>query len=166
MSKYEKVFGDLPPGRLPDRGVEHSIELEIGTQPIKIQPYRHPKRIRDEIEEAIKELLELGLIRPSSSPFASSVVMVKKKDGTLRMCIDFRALNKKTIKNRYPIPRTDELMDEIHGANLFSKIDLRSGYHQIRMREEYMQKTTFRCHYGHFEFVDMPFGLESAPTTF
>ena len=131
MSKYEKVFGYLPLGRPPDRGVEHIIELDIGNKTIKIHPYRHPKRIIDEIEEAITELLELGLIRPSSSPFVSSVVMVKKKDGTLRMCIDFRAINKKTIKNIYPIPRIDELMDELHGAMFFSNIDLRSIYHQI-----------------------------------
>ena len=119
LSKYERVFGDLPPGRPPDRGVEHIIELEIGTKPIKMKLYRHPKRIRDAIEDAIEYLLDLGLISPSSSPFASSVVMVKKIDGTLRMCIDFRALNKKTMKNRYPIPRIDELMDEHHGDIFF-----------------------------------------------
>ena len=124
LQKHKRVFEDLPHGRPPDRGIEHRIELEAGTLPIKIHPYKHPKRLKDEIEKAIKELLELGLIRPSSSPFASSVVLVKKKDGTLRMCIDYRDLNKKTIKNRYPIPRIDELMDELHGANFFSKIDL------------------------------------------
>ena len=119
MSKYERVFGDLPLRRPPNTGVEHIIELEIGTQPIKMNPHRNLKRIRDEIDEAIKEILELGLIRPISSPYASSVVMVNKKDGTLRMCIDFRALNKKTVKNRYPIPRIDDLMDGLHGANFF-----------------------------------------------
>ena len=106
------------------------------------------------------------LIKPSTSPYASLVVTMKKKDGTLRMCIDFRALNKKTMKNRYSIPRIDELMDDFHGANFFSNIDLRSGYHQIRMREEDTPKTAFRCHYGHFEFFVMPFGLKNAPTTF
>ena len=111
---------------------------------MKMNPYRHPKRIRYEIEDAIKELLELGLIRPSSSPFASSVVMVKKKYGTLRMCIDFKAKNKKTIKNKYPIQNIYELMDVLHGSKFFSKIDLRSGYHQIRMREEDIPKTDFR----------------------
>ena len=97
-------------------------------------PYRHPKAYRDKIERAIQELLALGHIRPSTSPFTSSMVLVKKKDGTLRMCIDYRALNKNTLKNRYLIPRIDELMDEMRGAKLFSKIDLRSGYHQIRAR--------------------------------
>ena len=100
--------------------------------------------------------MDLGLIMPSSSPYASSVVM----------CIDFRALNKETMRNRYPIPRIDELMDELHGAKFFSKIDLRFGYHQIRMREEDIPKNAFRCHYGHFEFVSMPFGLTNAPATF
>ena len=113
----------------------------------------------------MQELLELGLIRPIYSPYASSIVLLKKKYGTLRMCIDFRALNKKTIKNRYPIPRIDELMDEIFGAKYFSKIDLRSGYHQIRMKEEDVQKTVFRCHYGHFEFLVMSFGLTNALAT-
>jgi hypothetical protein len=166
LGQYESVFGPIPPGRPPDRGFEHMIELEAGATPVITTPYRHPKKFKDEIEKAIKELLAMGHIRPNMSPFASSVVLVLKKDGTLRMCIDYRALNKKTIKNRYPIPRIDELMDELHGAVFFTKIDLRSGYHQINIREQDIEKTTFRCHFRHFEFLVMPFGLTNAPTTF
>jgi hypothetical protein len=166
IDNHNKVFEPIPPGKPPDRGFEHIIELEEGAKPVITTPYRHPKKYKDEIEKAIKELLDMGHIRPSSSPFASSVVLVKKKDGTMRMCIDYRALNKKTIKNRYPIPQIDELLDELHGAIYFTKIDLRSGYHQIKMREQDVPKTTFRCHYGHYEFLVMPFGLTNAPTTF
>jgi hypothetical protein len=166
LDKHKKVFGPIPPGVPPDRGFEHIIELEVGAKPVITMPYRHPKKYKDEIEKAIKELLDMEHIRPSLSPFASSVVLVKKKDGTMRMCIEFHALNKKTIKNRYPIPRIDELLDELHGAIYFTKIDLRSGYHQIKMREEDISKTAFRCHYGHYEFLVMPFGLTNSPTTF
>ena len=166
LQKHERVFRDLSAGWPPDKGFEHIIELEEGTQTVITTPYRHPKRYKDEIEKTIKELLELGYIRPSSSPFASSVVLVKNKDDTLQMCIDYRALNKKTIKNRNPVPKIDELMDELQGGKYFSKIDLPSGYHQIRVRDHDISKTAFRCHYGHYEFLVMPFGVTNAPTTF
>jgi hypothetical protein len=129
--------------------------------------YHHPRRFKDEVEKAIKELLAMmGHISPSSSPFASSVVLVLKKDGTMRMCIDYRALNKKTIKNRHPIPHIDELMDELNGVVFFSKIDLRFGYHQISIGEQDIEKTVFRYQFGHFEFPVMPSGLTNAPATF
>jgi hypothetical protein len=143
LSRHQQVFGQILPGRPPDRGFEHTIELEEGAKPVITMPYRHPRRFKDEIEKAIKELLAMGHIRPNNSPFTSSVVLVLKKDGTMRMCIDYRALNKKTIKNWYPIPHIDELMDELHGAVFFSKIDLRSGYHQINIREKDIEKMTF-----------------------
>ena len=162
----KKVFNDLPHGRPPDRGVEHNISLEKGDPPIHIPPYRHPNKFIYEIDNSIQELLYLGLIRPISSPYASIVVLVKKKYGTLRMCIDFRDLNKKNIKNRYLIPRIYDLMNELFGAKYFSKIYLRSGYHQIRIKEEDVQKTDFLCHYGHFEFLVIPFGLTNAPIAF
>jgi hypothetical protein len=160
------VFGPIPPGVPPDRGFEYIIELEEGAKPVITTPYRHPKKYKDEIEKAIKELLDMGHIRPSSSPFASSVVLVKKKDVTMCMCIDFRTLKKKTIKNRYPIPRIYELLDELHGVVYFTKIDLHSSYHQIKMREQDIPKTAFRCHYNQYEFLVMPFGLTNAPSTF
>jgi hypothetical protein len=166
LDKHQKVFGPIPPGVPPDRGFEHIIELEAGAKTVITTPYRHPKKYKDEIEKTIKELLDMGHIRPSSSPFSSSVVLVKKKDGMMRMCIDFQALNKKTIKNRHPIPRIDELLDELHGAIYFKKIDLRLGYHQIKMREEDISKIAFRCHYSHYEFLVIPFGLTNAPATF
>ena len=121
---------------------------------------------KDEIEKTIKELMELGYIRPSSSPFVSSMLLVKKKDGTLQMCFDYRALDKKTVENRYPIPRIDESMDELQGPKYFSKIDLRSKYHQIIVRDQDISKTAFHCDYGHYEFLVMPFGLINAPATF
>ena len=166
LQKHKPVFGDLPVGPTPNRGFEHIIKLEEGTQAVITTPYRHPKRYKDEIESTIKELLKLGYIKPSSSLVASLVVLVKKKDGTLSMCSDYRALNKKTIKNRYPIPRIDELMDELQGAKYFSKIDLRLGYHQVRVRKQDVPKTAFCCHYEDYEFLVTQFEITNAPTTF
>jgi hypothetical protein len=140
--------------------------LEEGDKPVIIVPYKHPKRFKDEIEKEIKEFLEMGHIQPISSPFASSFVLVMKKDGTMRMCIDYCALNKKTIKNRYPISRINELMDKLHGVVYFSKIVLRLGYHHISIIEQDIEKKKFKCHFGHFEFLVMSFGLTNAPTRF
>ena len=156
---------NIPLGIPPHRGFEHTIELESGAKPVITTLYRHPKKFKDEIERMMQELLEKGWIHPSSSPFTSSLVLVKN-DGTMGMWVDYRALNKKIIKNRYPIPRIDELLDELHGVVYFSKIDLRSRYHQIYMREEDVEKMAFRCHYKHYEFLVMPFGLTNTPTTF
>jgi hypothetical protein len=114
----------------------------------------------------LEELLRKGYIRPSVSPWGASILFIKKKDGTLRLCIDFRQLNKATVKNKYPLPQIVDLFDKLRGAKLFLNIDLRSGYHQVRIKEEDINKTTFRTRYGHYEFVVVPFGLTNAPTVF
>lgn len=132
LDKHNLVFNEIPPRRPPNRGFEHVIQLEEGSKLVITTPYRHSKRFK-EIEKVIEELSDMGRIRPRSSPFASSIVLVKKKDGTMEMCIDYCALNKKTIKNRYHIPKIDELLDELHGVVYFLKIDLKFGYYHIRL---------------------------------
>ncbi|GJX40880.1 putative reverse transcriptase domain-containing protein [Tanacetum coccineum] len=129
-------------------------------------PYRlAPSEIK-ELSEQLQDLSDKGFIRPSSSPWGAPVLFVKKKDGSFRMCIDYRELNKLTVKNRYPLPRIDDLFDQLQGSSVYSKIDLRSGYHQLRVREEDIPKTAFRTRYGHYEFQVMPFGLTNAPAVF
>ncbi|GJV79880.1 putative reverse transcriptase domain-containing protein [Tanacetum coccineum] len=134
--------------------------------PNKRAPYRLPHLKRKNWSDQLQELSDKGFIRPSSSPWGAPVLFVKKKDGSLRMCIDYRELNKLTVKNRYPLPRIDDLFDQLQGSSVYSKIDLRSGYHQLRVREEDISKTAFRTRYGHYEFQVMPFGLTNAPAVF
>jgi Reverse transcriptase (RNA-dependent DNA polymerase) len=146
--------------------VDHAISLIPDHKPVNLRSYRYSYFQKLEIEKIIEELLQKAFIQPSSSSFASPMLLVKKKDGSWRMCIDYKQLNTNTIKNKYPISIIDDLLYELGGAKYFSKIDLRSGYHQNRMKEEDKYKTAFRTHSGHFEFNVMPFGLTNAPATF
>ncbi|KAA0057672.1 pol protein [Cucumis melo var. makuwa] len=163
---YPDVFPEELPGLPPHREVEFAIELEPGTVPISRAPYRMAPAELKELKVQLQELLDKGFIRPSVSPWGAPVLFVKKKDGSMRLCIDYRELNKVTVKNRYPLPRIDDLFDQLQGATVFSKIDLRSGCHQLRIKDEDVPKTAFRSRYGHYEFIVMSFGLTNAPAVF
>ncbi|KAJ0555993.1 putative nucleotidyltransferase, Ribonuclease H [Helianthus annuus] len=163
---FPEVFPEELPGLPPHRQVEFQIELAPGAAPIARAPYRLAPSELEELSMQLQELLEKGFIRPSSSPWGATVLFVKKKDGTFRMCIDYRELNNVIVKNRYPLPRVDDLFDQLQGSSYYSKIDLRSGYHQLRVRDEDVSKTAFRIRYGHYEFLVMPFGLTNAPPVF
>ncbi|GJT49029.1 putative reverse transcriptase domain-containing protein [Tanacetum coccineum] len=163
---FLEVFPEDLPGLPPARPVEFQIDLIPGAAPVARAPYRLAPSEMKELSEQLQELSDKGFIRPSSSPWGAPVLFVKKKDGSFRMCIDYRELNKLTVKNRYPLPRIDDLFDQLQGSSIYSKIDLRSGYHQLRVREQDIPKTAFRTRYGHYEFQVMPFGLTNAPAVF
>ena len=167
LEEFKDVFPDkLPYGPPPKRVLDHEIETLPGETPPHRSPYRLSVAEMDELKRQIDTLLEQGWIRPSSSPYGAPILFIPKKNGQWRMCIDYRALNKITIKNRYPLPKVDELMDRLHGAKYFTKLDLASGYHQIRVRDSDIHKTAFVSRYGSFEYTVMPFGLCNAPATF
>ncbi|GKA20230.1 putative reverse transcriptase domain-containing protein [Tanacetum coccineum] len=166
VKNFPEVFPEDLPGLPPTRQVEFHIDLVPGAAPVARAPYRLAPSEMKELADQLQELSDKGFIRPSSSPWGAPVLFVKKKDGSLRMCIDYRELNKLTVKNRYPLPRIDDLFDQLQGSSVYSKIDLRSGYHQLRVREEDISKTAFRTRYGHYEFQVMPFGLTNAPAVF
>ncbi|CAM8895837.1 unnamed protein product [Rhodiola kirilowii] len=166
VCKFLDVFPEELTSLPQKREVDFSINVYPGTTPVSISPYRMAPAKLKELKVQDEKLLEQGFIRPSTSPWGAPVLFVKKKDGSLRLCVDYRKLNQVTIKNKYPLPRIDDLFDQLRGSSYFSKIDLRSGYHQLRIKEEDIPKIAFRSWYGHFEFLVMSFGLTNAPATF
>jgi transposase InsO family protein len=165
LQEYQSVFAP-PQGYPPERAFAHEIPLVPGALPVNVRPYRYPPAVKDEIERQISDMLSTGIVQPSQSPFSSSVLLVKKKDGTYRFCVDFRHLNTITIKAKYPVPVIEELLDELHGASWFTSLDLTAGYHQIRLKPGDEPKTAFQTHTGQYEFRVMAFGLTGAPATF
>ena len=167
LAEFKDVFpSELPPGLPPKREQDFHIDLSPGATPQKKGVYRLSEAELQEMRRQLAELIDKGHIRPSKSPWGSPVLFVPKKDGGLRMCVDYRALNKLTVKNSYPIPRIDEIFDHLRGAKFFSKIDLRSGYHQIRLDSDSIPMTAFRTRYGLYEYLVLPFGLTNAPASF
>jgi hypothetical protein len=166
VNEFPDLFPEDLPGMPPDRDIEFSIELIPGTAPISKRPYRMDVKDLAELKKQIEELLSKGFICPSSSPWGAPTLFVDKKDGSRRLCIDYRSLNEVTIKNKYPLPRIEDLFDQMRGAKVFSKIDLRSGYHQLKIRVEDIPKTAFTSKYGLYEFTVMSFGLTDAPAYF
>nr|GEY82476.1 putative reverse transcriptase domain-containing protein [Tanacetum cinerariifolium] len=166
VQDFPEVFPEDLPGIPPTHQVEFQIDLIPGAALVARAPYRLAPSEMKELSDQLKELSDKGFIRPNSSPWEAPVLFVKKKDGSFRMCIDYRELNKLTVKNRYPLPRIDDLFDQLQGSSVYSKIDLRSGYHQLRVREEDIPKTAYRTRYGHYEFQVMPFGFTNAPAVF
>jgi hypothetical protein len=166
VCEYPDVFPDELPRMPPNRNIEFAIELHPGTAPISKRPYRMPPAELAELKKQLQELLNKGFIRASTSPWGCPVLFVKKKAKSLRLCVDYRPLNAITIKNKYPLPHIDVLFDQLVEAKVFSKIDLRSGYHQIKIRASDIAKTAFSTIYGLYEYLVMSFGLTNAPTYF
>jgi hypothetical protein len=165
LFQYPSVF-EIPRGMPPTRECDHQIPLVTGARPVQMRPYRYAPALKNEIENQVSEMLQSSIIQHSHSEFASSVILVKKKDQTYRFCVDYGHLNALTVKTKYPVPIIDEFLDELHGAVWFSTLDLRAGFHQIRMNPTDQHKTAFQTHHGHYEFRVMPFGLSGAPATF
>ncbi|TYK11707.1 ty3-gypsy retrotransposon protein [Cucumis melo var. makuwa] len=166
VREYANVSSKGLLGLPPQKKIDSLIELEPVVVPISRAPYRMAPTELKELKVQLEELLDKGFIQPSVSPWGAPVLFVKKKDGSMRLCIDYRELNKVTVKNKYPLSKIDDLFDQLQGATVFSKIDLRSGYHQLRIKDSDVPKTAFHSRYGHYEFIVMSFGLTNAPVLF
>nr|GEY90272.1 putative reverse transcriptase domain-containing protein [Tanacetum cinerariifolium] len=166
VKDFPEVYPEDLPGISPTRHVEFQIDLVPSAAPVARAPYRLAPSEMKELADQLQELSNNGFIRPNSSPWGAPILFVKKKDGSFRMCIDYRELNKLTVKNRYPLSRIDDLFDQLQGSSVYSKIDLRSVYHQLRVREKDIHNTALRTRYGHYEFQVMHFGLTNAPAVF
>ena len=166
VCEFVDVFPDELPGLPPKRVVDFGIELHPGTSPISMTPHRMAPVELQELRVQLQELLDKGFIRLSTSPWGTPVLFAKKRGKTLRLCIDYRQLNRVTIQNQYLLPRTDDLFNQLRGVQVYSKIDLRTGYHKLRVRDTDIPKTAFRTRYGHLEFTVMPIGLTNALAAF
>jgi hypothetical protein len=157
----------MEPSSLPSsRQIDHNILLKEGTAPVNVRPCRYAHYQKKEIEKQVQEMINFGLVQPNINPFSSLVLLVKKKDGNWRFCTDYRALNAAIIKDRFPIPTIEDMLDELYGASYFTKLNLRAGYHQVRISPPDIPKTAFRTHNGYYEYLVMPFGLCNTPSTF
>jgi hypothetical protein len=165
LAEFADIFVE-PLGLPPPRPFDHRIHLLPSMPPVAVRPYRYSQLLKDEIEKQCDDMLHQAIIRPSTSPFSAPVLLVRKKDHTWRFCVNYRALNAKTVKDKFPIPLVDELLDELKGVRYFTKLDLRSGYHQVLMHPDDISKMAFRTHHSHFEFLVMAFSLTIAPSTF
>ena len=163
---FPDIFPDELLGLPPQRKIEFKIDLYPGTEPISIAPYRMAPLELKELRKQLDHLLNIGFIRLSTSPWGAPVLFVKKHDETLRLCTNYQSLNRVTMKNKYPLPQIADLFDQLRGFKYYTKIDLCTGYHQLRIKEEDIPKTAFRTRYGHFEYTLMPFGLTNAPAAF
>jgi hypothetical protein len=165
LKEFEDIFKEV--SRIPSKiDIDFSVNLIPGVALVSRAPYRMSTSELKVLQLQLEELLRKGYILPSMSPWGATVLFMKKKDMTLRLCIDFRQLNKVIVKNKYPLPRIDDLFNQLKDAKIFSKIDLRSGYHQVRIKDEYINNTDFRTSYGHYEFTMVSFGLSNAPAIF